>query len=141
MTLADDSSYRGNYMKFLLFADLHHFESTNLNKITDDFDVIIFLGDINALTMKEILNTFPSKPSYAILGNHDSERLFDSVNNQLKTEKGFTQQSFEFPVKNINCIKVDLNEISFTGLQGSIKYKDKQIGYTQKEALLLNMPR
>ena len=127
-------------MKFLLFADLHQFEPQLLNQIDQDFDVIILLGDINSVACKCILNAFPDYPIYGLYGNHDNVNLFESVNNILMIERQIRGQVFCHPIKNINLEQIIMNEVSFTGLHGSVKYSGSSVGYTQDEALHINIP-
>lgn len=42
-------------MKILFFSDLHDFDNEKLNKINIDPDLIIFLGDIKCLMLKNLL--------------------------------------------------------------------------------------
>ena len=126
-------------MKILLFADLHQFNIDNLEKIKDDFDIIVFLGDISASTIKAIINRFPEKKSYGILGNHDSKSIFQSINNQIEIEN-ILMGTQKHKVIDLNLRKEELNEITFTGLEGSVKYKEHMIGYTQEEANNLTIP-
>lgn len=127
-------------MKFLIFADLHQFDAEDIKKIKEDFDVIIFLGDIDAVAIRHILNKFPNKPAYAVLGNHDNENIFNSVNNLLMVEKAIFKEPFLYPLVNMNLNTIALDDLTFVGLQGSVKYKDKCIGYTQEEAASLIIP-
>lgn len=127
-------------MKFLIFADLHQFDAEDIKKIKKDFDVIIFLGDIDAVAIRLILEKFSDKPAYAVLGNHDSENAFNSVNNLLMIEKTIFKEPFTYPLVNIHLNAVALDNLTFVGLQGSVKYKDKCIGYAQEEALSLDVP-
>ena len=120
-------------MKILLFADLHAFDKSKLNLIEDDFDIIVFLGDITTSTIGYILSCYPDKNAYGILGNHDSASVFASVNNLLSA-----QRKLGLPVSNgitdIHAKRMTENGISFIGFQGSRKYKDDMIGFTETEA-------
>ena len=71
-------------MKYLIFADLHSFNPGNLDLIVDDFDVLLFLGDIKASSFIKIRQYFPDKRTYAVLGNHDDEGLIQSINIQIE---------------------------------------------------------
>lgn len=126
-------------MKFLLFADLHSFDEENLRKIIQDFDYIIFLGDISASTMKTILNWFPNKKSYAVLGNHDDKDLLNSVNSFQALMSRF--ESGRFPVSPLHLIAENLGECVITGFDGAVEagYK-KEITKTQEEAMEANIP-
>lgn len=128
-------------MRFLIFADLHQFDQLLIDKINAQFDAMIFLGDINAVNLKYILNAFPDKPAYGLLGNHDDEGMLKSVNQYLKIESEILGTSLTFPIKDINIEKVVLGNISFCGLKGCVKYKNTSIGYTQKESLGLKIPK
>ena len=128
-------------MRFLIFADLHQFDTSLVDKIDAQFDAMFFLGDINAVAIRHILNAFPDKPAYGLLGNHDNEGLFESVNNYLKIEREILGTNLAFPIKDINLEKIVFGDLSFCGLEGCVKYHKNSIGYTQKEALTLKIPK
>lgn len=126
-------------MKILLFADLHQFEQEKIVLISEDnFDSIVFLGDIKALTIKYIINCFPRKKIYGLLGNHDDKNVFASVNQQQKINEEFFGEKRE--INNINLKRITIDGISFIGIEGSNKYKESMIGYTEKEAEKLDIP-
>ena len=127
-------------MKFLIFSDLHAFLRNDIEKIKEDFDIIIFLGDINGIDLRCVANSFPDKPVYAVLGNHDSKDLFDTSNFFLERERKIMQKPFLYPIKNINLKKENIHGLTITGLEGSVKYKPTSIGYTQEEAFSLDIP-
>lgn len=127
-------------MRFLIFADLHAFFRENVGKITEEFDIIVFLGDINGMDIRYILNTFPDKPAYGVLGNHDTKDLFDTANNFLVMERKMMQKPLLYPIKDIHLKNIDDYELSFTGFQGSFKYKSTALGFTQEEAFSLKIP-
>jgi Icc-related predicted phosphoesterase len=127
-------------MKFLIFADLHQFNPLDLDKIKDDFDIIILLGDITTAAIKCILKKFDDKPVYGIYGNHDNEGMFESVDRILDMEYEIYGKVRGNYINNINLKSEYWNDIWFTGLNGSVKYKDKMIGYSQEEALDLYIP-
>lgn len=122
-------------MKYLIFADLHTFNPDNLDLITEEPDIIILLGDIKASSIYKILMYFPDKPCYGVLGNHDDESLFVSVNQYLKASPLYSTQIID-----INLKKIEDYGLSFTGIQGSNKYKDDMVGYTQEESQVLYIP-
>ena len=126
-------------MKFLIFSDLHKFNKENLNKIKEDFDLIITLGDIYPSTLKEIILFFPEKQIFGILGNHDGIDMFTSVNKRLETEKHYNLYNGD-GIININLKEFKINNICFTGIEGCNKYKTFIPGYTQKESLNLDIP-
>ena len=126
-------------MKILLFADLHAFDKNKIDLIEDDFDIIVFLGDINSSAISYILSCYPDKNAYGILENHDSASVFASVNNLLSA-----QRRLGLPVSNgitdIHAKRVCENGISFVGFQGSRKYKEDMIGFTEEEAEAVAVP-
>jgi Icc-related predicted phosphoesterase len=127
-------------MKFLIFADLHQFEPADLEKINEDFDVIILLGDITSSTIKYILKKFDNKPIYGIYGNHDSSGVFDSVDRILDMEYEIYGKNRLYSINNIHLKTEFWGDVALTGLNGSVKYKDNMIGYSQEEALKLSIP-
>ena len=127
-------------VRLLIFADLHQVDAENIKKIKKNFDVIIFLGDIDAVVIRRILEKFSDKPAYAVLGNHDNDNVFKSVNNLLMIEKAIFKEHFIYPLMDMHLKEAVVDDITFVGLQGSVKYKDKCIGYTQGEALSLDIP-
>ena len=127
-------------MKFLIFADLHTFENKMPEEIKEEFDIIILLGDIKSSTIISILNKYPDKPVYGVYGNHDNKYLYEAVNKLLIAEREMTQKPFLYPVDNLNLSLVKVDNVSFTGLQGAIKYNETSIGYTQEEATDLIIP-
>ena len=127
-------------MKILLFADLHQFEQEKIVLISEDgFDSIVFLGDIKASTIMYIINCFPGKKIYVMLGNHDDRNVFVSVNQQQKINEEFFGEKRE-KINNINLKRITIDGISFVGIEGSNKYKESMIGYTEKEAEKLDIP-
>ena len=127
-------------MKILLFADLHTFYKNDLSKIVDDYDICFFLGDIKSSTLKYIITNIKEVPIYAVLGNHDDKNVIISVNTYLQELK--TYEMYQgYSLENINLKKYEYQEITFTGIEGSEKYKYNQPGYTQEESLQLNVPK
>lgn len=126
-------------MKLLLFADLHSFDELNLSKIIQDFDYIIFLGDISASAMKTILNWFPNKKSYVVLGNHDDQDLLNSVNSFQALMSRF--ESRRYPVSPLHLVEENLNGYKITGFDGAVEsgYK-KELTKTQEEAMESDIP-
>ena len=127
-------------MKFLIFADLHVFEEKKLEEIKEKFDVIVLLGDIKSSSIISILNKYPDKPVYGVYGNHDNDGLYEAVNKLLIVEREMAQEPFLYPINNLNLSLVKVDTVSFTGLQGTVKYSETSIGYTQEKALDLDMP-
>lgn len=126
-------------MRLLLFADLHAFDEEELSKITQPFDIIVFLGDISAKVMKTILNWFPDKKSYAVLGNHDDYDLLESVNSFQVMMGQFGAK--RYPVKPLHLIEETIGEYKITGFNGSVEseYK-KDTTFTQEEAMKVDLP-
>lgn len=76
-------------MKYLIFSNLHSFNARYLELIVEDFDILLFLGDIKASSFLRIRQYFTDKEAYAVLGNHDDKELFNFVNNQIKIYNNF----------------------------------------------------
>lgn len=127
-------------MKFLLFADLHQFQEEDLGKIDDEFDIIVFLGDIDPVHIGRILSTFPEKPSFCVLGNHDDRNTVSSANGMARLDSRLKDQTLMYPLKELNLRKEVYGNVSFTAIEGSVLYKTNQIGYTQKDAMSLVLP-
>ena len=133
-------------MQFLIFSDLHQFDPLCLrifknSEIKDVANAIIFLGDINSLALQYVCNTFPNIPVYGVLGNHDTKNLIDVTNSHLELSKGVLREHFDFPIVNLNLNRIETNEISFCGFEGSVTYREHSVGYTQEEALSFDIPK
>lgn len=106
-------------MKILFLADLHDFNTDNLIKINGvEYDVCITLGDINKQILNYICNIVKTD-IYGVLGNHDTIGLFNGT------------RIYDLAFKN-----VDINSISFAGLDGGVRYKrGAYVMYSQDEIL------
>lgn len=104
-------------IKLLIFADTHgHIKSDpdyNLNIIPDDIDICLLLGDISRDDIAEILKHVPKEKIIGILGNHDYDTNLEV-----------------YDIPNINKTMVEINGVKISGIEGCIKYKDTQPGYT-----------
>lgn len=130
-------------MKFLIFSDLHNFDADNLKKIDNlEYDAIVFLGDVDARDLSRISCMYQTKPIYGILGNHDTTDIIDKANTLISIFFGFVFRNTKCHfIENFNLEKVDFNGISFFGIEGCVKYKEKQVGFTQEEANKFNIPK
>lgn len=120
-------------MKILIFSDLHAFDESNIDDLNVECDLIVFLGDIKASSIRTIIRHFENKKYYGILGNHDDHNLFDSLNKMNQLYRIST-------VENIHLKLIENDICSFTGLEGSELYGNHP-GFTQEEALKLNIPK
>lgn len=125
-------------MKYLLFADLHSFTPNYLDLITEDFDVILFLGDIKASSFLVIRQYFPDKDAYAVLGNHDDKDLIRSVNKQIEMHNRIGLKMN--PINDVHLQSAKYKNDTFTGFQGCVGYKQDGVMMTQDEALYLSIP-
>lgn len=111
-------------MKILLIADTHsvrHEEWQGLLKTNpSSFDFIAILGDVEAIFMRQLGETFPKKRIIGVLGNHDKKGKFDFYN-----------------IENIHGKIVEIDGVKVAGLEGSVRYKDNEKFplYTQFEII------
>ena len=108
-------------IKILFFSDTHgkiiyQPYEYNLSEIKDDFDVCLLLGDISCDDIREILKYIDKNKIYGILGNHD-----------------YLTNLEKFNIPNINGKVITINDVRIAGIEGSIKYKEMQPGYTLEE--------
>lgn len=108
-------------VNILTIADTHGYRKNIIDKLKNipesSYDVVFTLGDI-PLDMLRDIKLFSKKEVYGILGNHDTEDVL------LKA--------------NIDCLEdavVTVKDLSFTGINGSFKYKPSCIGYTHEESM------
>lgn len=125
-------------MKYLIFADLHSFNPGNLDLIVDDFDVLLFLGDIKASSFIKIRQYFPDKRAYAVLGNHDDEGLIQSINIQIEMYNSIGLKMH--PINDIHLQNVQYKNNILAGFQGCVGYKQDGAMMTQEEASCLSIP-
>ena len=118
-------------MKILFFGDLHNFDEEKLNKIKINPDLIVFLGDIMGKTLITIITWFPGKTYFGVLGNHDDKGLFTNINTFIRLS-GKKEKIID---ANENLLK--FNGITFTGLEGCIKYKENCTGYNIDDEIVL----
>lgn len=117
--------------KILVISDLH---GNTSKKVITDFimhsiakvDLCIVLGDLDNKDMVWIKGVLPRKKTVTILGNHDHYGQY--------TDCGF---------RNLNRSEFHVNEISFVGMQGGIKYKSPKASerrpvYTHIESIYLS---
>lgn len=107
-------------INLLVIADTHN-QLFFINKIKiptpDKYDLCILLGDISKDDIRELLKYIPKEKMIGILGNHDDKDNLSA-----------------FGITNINSSIYIYNGISFVGLEGCIKYKKNQIGYSKEES-------
>lgn len=125
-------------MKYLILADLHSFNPNYLDLITEDFDVILFLGDIKASSFLRIRQYFPDKRAYAVLGNHDEQSLIQSVNKKIEMYNRIGLKMN--PINDIHLQNVQCKDDILTGFQGCVGYKQDRVMMTQEEASCLSIP-
>ena len=118
-------------MKILFFSDLHDFDNEKLNKININPDLIIFLGDIKGRTLDQIIINFPNKTYFGVLGNHDGHGLFTNINTFIKLRGGSEK------IQDANKNLLEFNGITFTGLEGCVKYGRNSVGYDIDEEIIL----
>lgn len=108
-------------MKILIITDIHYQLDDNEKQLIKSnlYDVLFTLGDIgfsDLLWIKEVCN----KPIYGLLGNHDGMSLLETVG-----------------ISTLHQSSVEINGISFAGIQGSHRYKKSPelCMYTQEESI------
>lgn len=106
-------------IKLLLFADTHGKINYDIDydfSAITDYDVCLLLGDISCDDIREILKHIDKTKAYGILGNHD---YYDNLS--------------KFDIPNINGKVITINGVDILGIEGSIKYKEEQPGFTIEE--------
>lgn len=110
-------------MKLLILADLHcvHYDDwINFIKIDkSSFDCILLLGDIDILYLKSISEVFKNKIILGVLGNHDN----------------FGDLEY-YDLLNIHNKVISFNNVSFLGVEGSVKYKKENAPMHSQEEVL-----
>lgn len=108
-------------MKILIISDTHNtLEFGNIKEISEEYNACFTLGDISWNDYSIIKEVIPhSIPIYGVLGNHND---FNDLEH--------------FGIQNIHGKKIYINDISFIGWQGSIKYKNTDYpSFTDKESI------
>lgn len=111
-------------LRMLCIADTHGdmlmMTSDSIIDKFRDVDVVICVGDIRKDELK-VISRLSKNKILAIKGNHDSVNQFD-----------------ELPeIIDIHNNMVDINGVNIIGIEGSIKYNDYVVGFSQKESLHL----
>lgn len=111
-------------LRMLCIADTHGdmlmMTSDSIIDKFRDVDVVICVGDIRKDELK-VISRLSKNKILAIKGNHDSVNQFD-----------------ELPeIIDIHNNMVDINGVNIIGIEGSIKYNDCVVGFSQKESLHL----
>lgn len=113
-------------MNILFVSDFHN--CVDLNRLETIFrscpspDVVFTLGDISVRELGFIKELTKTTPIYGVLGNHDGPFSLDLA---------------EIP--NIHGKHLDVGGISFSGFEGSVRYKrGTYTMFTQKESLAVS---
>lgn len=141
----------------IVLSDTHN--SLTEKQISEYFsnpiDLIIILGDIGNNDWKLLKDNevFCKTSKIAVAGNHDSKKMYENINIYLKKCNAdiykLTSESpklkqlyktiilFDEPENRSSYIGYSQNSISFTGISGSVKYKNIESPYlkTQRKAL------
>lgn len=107
-------------LRILAIADTHNKLSIRDGiylPALDSFDLCILLGDISKGDIGKILEKIPATKIIGVLGNHDD---FDTLS--------------QFNIPNINNTIHLFNSVKIAGLEGCIKYKETQPGYSLEES-------
>lgn len=112
-------------LNMICIADTHGCLNYDSSKLEEELnrekpDIVITLGDIRKDELKLIESlTDDDIPIYGIKGNHDDIDQFDDTR-----------------VIDLNGAMVDIQGIKITGIEGSIKYKEDMIGFSQDESMI-----
>lgn len=123
----DSMNASKNNVSILAFADLHHWDLEEIQRILDyKFDICVLLGDVPKDAIRSIVKIVGDKPIFAIPGNHDTWDMFE-----------------EFPIVDLHMKTDVFAGLCFSGFGGSLKYKDGPFAmHTQEECieLIKNLP-
>ncbi len=115
-------------LKLIVISDTHgHFafgedRLPTFLKNVPEYDLCILLGDIHPHDLAQIVGLIPKSKIIAIRGNHDSFDLYE--------KEGIREMSGK---------KVSYKGLSFAGIEGSFRYKDRSFpSFTQYESLVLS---
>ena len=112
-------------LKLIAISDTHgHFAFSEgrlpafLNNVPE-YDLCILLGDIHPYDLKQIVEKIPKEKILAVRGNHDEFELYEAEG-----------------IKEMSGRTVSYKGVTFAGIEGSFRYKDKIFpSFTQYESL------
>lgn len=96
----------------------------NIRKILSDFDLIIGCGDLPPYYLEFLVSTLDI-PVFIVQGNHSP-----TGSNEIHNDN-YYQGTI-----NLHCRVKHLNDYSFAGVEGSIRYNDGKFQYSQFEMWL-----
>lgn len=110
-------------MKGLVLSDLqgiYHRDWTTFLEIDQTrFDFVLLLGDIDQMYLEVIAKKFAGKRKFGVLGNHD-----------------YPGDLEYYGIENSHGKLIQVEELSFAGIEGSVKYKKEFAPmFTQEEAM------
>ncbi len=112
-------------LKLIVISDTHGYFAFNGERLpafmknVPEYDLCILLGDIDRYDLEQILKIIPKERILAIRGNHDSFELYEREG-----------------IKEMSGRTVKYNGVTFAGIEGSFRYKDKIFpSFTQYESL------
>ncbi len=112
-------------LKLIVISDTHGhlaFSEDRFAAFMDtvtEYDLCILLGDIHPYDLKQILELVPKEKILALRGNHDEFELYEREG-----------------IKEMSGSTVTYNGVSFAGIEGSFRYKDRIFpSFTQYESL------
>lgn len=119
-------------MNIIIFSDFHNdFYYDDLNKIEVDPNLILFFGDISTNSLYQIVNKFPNKTYFGILGNHDN---FGEINDENALLKKNNRKE---KIIDINQKLMFFNNISFIGIEGCVKKGRNHQGYELTDKIII----
>lgn len=86
--------------------------------MTDEYDACIIVGDCTYSDIQNIKYFWGDKPIYGVLGNHDDKNLF-----------------IETGIIDLNGKNTEIAGLKVAGIEGCVKYKSHQPGYTEEEGM------
>jgi Icc-related predicted phosphoesterase len=101
-------------MKILHYSDR---VSQEFSALYESCDVLVTTGDLTFFDLNPIESKINKKPAFGVYGNHDSGQYME-----------------ELGIINLHNQVYDYDGLKWGGFQGSIKYKDSGIMYTEEDA-------
>lgn len=114
-------------LKLIVISDTHGYLAFGEDRLpafletVPEYDLCILLGDIHPYDLKQIVAIIPKERILAIRGNHDTYELYECEG-----------------IKEMSGRTVTYKGVTFAGIEGSFKYKDKIFpSFTQYESLYM----
>ena len=112
-------------LKLIIISDTHGHFAFSEDRLpaflcnVPEYDLCILLGDIHSYDLKQIVELIPKEKILAVRGNHDEFELYEREG-----------------IKEMSGRTVSYKGVTFAGIEGSFRYKDKIFpSFTQYESL------